>query len=209
MTEELKDYAVTIKIRNNWMLDAMRKAGFETGMDLSRASGVDHKVIYEYLGLKRPFINQHGWSNGVLDIADACGCAPDALVPPQHLKEALKKNSGTFEASFDEVAALMDKREEIDPLALIEQHERVGAINEALPLILDQSERRIIELRWGLNGEPEHTLEQVGRILRVSRERIRQMEHKAFRKIRAVKLNAPTNCTERQAAVLKLKQLVN
>ena len=36
--------------------------------------------------------------------------------------------------------------------------------------------RRVAELRWGLNGHSEHTLEQVGTIFGVCKERIRQME---------------------------------
>ena len=46
-------------------------------------------------------------------------------------------------------------------------------------------ERRVIELRYGLDdgGGDELTLEEVGKILRVTRERVRQIEERAFRKI--------------------------
>ena len=50
--------------------------------------------------------------------------------------------------------------------------------------ILTPRERRIIELRFGLrDGEP-HTLEYVGQLLGVTRERIRQLEAKALNKLR-------------------------
>ncbi|RUM88702.1 MAG: RNA polymerase sigma factor RpoD, partial [Thermovibrio sp.] len=41
---------------------------------------------------------------------------------------------------------------------------------------LNEREALVIKLRFGLDGYPEHTLEQVGRELKVTRERIRQIE---------------------------------
>jgi len=47
----------------------------------------------------------------------------------------------------------------------------------------------VLKLRFGLDGYPEHTLEQVGKELKVTRERIRQIESKALRKLRNAGLN--------------------
>ena len=41
-----------------------------------------------------------------------------------------------------------------------------------------------MKLRFGLEEEGEKTLEEVGKIFKVSRERIRQLENKALRKLR-------------------------
>jgi RNA polymerase primary sigma factor len=43
---------------------------------------------------------------------------------------------------------------------------------------------RIIRLRFGLDGADEHTLEEVGRRLGLTRERIRQLQKEAFHKLR-------------------------
>jgi RNA polymerase primary sigma factor len=53
----------------------------------------------------------------------------------------------------------------------------------ALRSLLPQRMYRVIELRYGLNGEPELTLEQVGEQLHVSRERVRQIQIKAEARI--------------------------
>jgi RNA polymerase primary sigma factor len=45
-------------------------------------------------------------------------------------------------------------------------------------------ERRVIELRFGLLDDRDHTLEEVGRRLKVTRERVRQIEERAIRKLR-------------------------
>jgi RNA polymerase sigma factor (sigma-70 family) len=49
---------------------------------------------------------------------------------------------------------------------------------------LKPRERAVIELRFGLGAEEPRTLEEVGRRLKLSRERIRQIEERAKQKLR-------------------------
>ena len=49
---------------------------------------------------------------------------------------------------------------------------------------LTQRERQVIELRFGLHDDHDHTLDEVGKKLRVTRERVRQIEERAIRKLR-------------------------
>lgn len=49
---------------------------------------------------------------------------------------------------------------------------------------LTQRERQVIELRFGLVDDHDHTLEEVGKKLKVTRERVRQIEERAIRKLR-------------------------
>jgi RNA polymerase primary sigma factor len=60
---------------------------------------------------------------------------------------------------------------------------------ERLQRLLDMltpRERRVIVLRFGLEGEGEHTLEEIGKQFDLSRERIRQIEQVAMQKLRGV-----------------------
>ena len=50
---------------------------------------------------------------------------------------------------------------------------------------LNDREREIMRLRYGLGTEREHTLEEVGRRLFITRERVRQIESRALAKMRA------------------------
>jgi len=50
--------------------------------------------------------------------------------------------------------------------------------------VLSQREREVLELRFGLLDGKDHTLEEVGQYFNVTRERIRQIEAKALRKLR-------------------------
>ena len=49
---------------------------------------------------------------------------------------------------------------------------------------LSERERKVLELRFGLGDGNVRTLEEVGQQFRVTRERIRQIEAKALRKMR-------------------------
>jgi RNA polymerase primary sigma factor len=53
---------------------------------------------------------------------------------------------------------------------------------------LSERERRILELRYGLHDQDPMTLEQVGKALGVTRERVRQMELKTLRRLEAFRL---------------------
>jgi RNA polymerase primary sigma factor len=48
---------------------------------------------------------------------------------------------------------------------------------------LSYRERRVLELRYGLGGEHPCTLDEVGRTFNVTRERIRQIEHRTLEKL--------------------------
>ena len=50
--------------------------------------------------------------------------------------------------------------------------------------VLSEREREVLEMRFGLQDGQDHTLEEVGKHLGVTRERIRQIEAKALRKLR-------------------------
>jgi RNA polymerase primary sigma factor len=52
--------------------------------------------------------------------------------------------------------------------------------------MLGERERRVLELRYGLNGEAPSTLDEVGRTFNVTRERIRQIENQSLKKLRAL-----------------------
>jgi len=49
---------------------------------------------------------------------------------------------------------------------------------------LSDREREVLEMRFGLKDGQDHTLEEVGKHFGVTRERIRQIEAKALRKLR-------------------------
>ncbi len=70
-----------------------------------------------------------------------------------------------------------------------EEAAEVTLRKETLSRVLDTlsyRERRVLELRYGLNGEHPCTLDEVGRAFNVTRERIRQIENQGLKKLRAL-----------------------
>ncbi|MHB8597126.1 MAG: sigma-70 family RNA polymerase sigma factor [Ktedonobacteraceae bacterium] len=69
------------------------------------------------------------------------------------------------------------------PVEITDQH----LLREEIRKVLGQltlRERQVIELRFGLTNDHDYTLEEVGRKLKVTRERVRQIEERAIRKLR-------------------------
>jgi len=69
------------------------------------------------------------------------------------------------------------------PFEMLRDKNLRGSIKELLG-VLDERELRILTLRFGLDGRKELTLEEVGRKFRVTRERIRQLQNIALRKLK-------------------------
>ena len=64
-------------------------------------------------------------------------------------------------------------------------HQEVGALVQRALRRLDERELHIIRNRFGLLGGKEQTLEEIGKNLNLSRERVRQLEREAKDKLRA------------------------
>jgi RNA polymerase primary sigma factor len=60
------------------------------------------------------------------------------------------------------------------------------ALREALEN-LSYRERRVLELRYGLGDQHPRTLDEVGRVFNVTRERIRQIEHQSLKKLQTLR----------------------
>ena len=76
-----------------------------------------------------------------------------------------------------------------ESVPLPEEAAEVSLRKETLEKILSQlsqRERKVLELRYGLNGEHPRTLDEVGRAFNVTRERIRQIENQSLKKLRAL-----------------------
>jgi RNA polymerase primary sigma factor len=99
---------------------------------------------------------------------------------------ATRPSSLNMPVSIDSTAELMDmiEDESVEPAEqLVDELFKSERIDKLLSYV-DDREREILVQRFGLKGNERHTLEQVARHFDITRERVRQIEHAALKKIR-------------------------
>jgi RNA polymerase primary sigma factor len=131
----------------------------------------------------RQLIQEKGTEPTLEEAAAQAGLSLDETVnilrmarQPLSLDQPVGEHDDTYFGEF-----LQDHRED-DPLQGINQESLKNRIAEVLDA-LDYREREIIRLRFGLADGYSYTLEEVGKIFSVTRERVRQIETKAVRSL--------------------------
>ncbi len=142
-----------------------------------------------------------------LDLAHKLGAMPsrqeiaEAMAMPIDeldglLRQALTTSSLDAPVNGDEgrsfLGDLIADSSDEEPLDRVERGIHQEQLGRWLRHLSDQ-ERQVLQLRFGLEGEERHTLAEIGRQLDVSRERVRQVELKALRKLRNLTRRIPTN----------------
>ena len=118
------------------------------------------------------------------EIAKHLGMTPDKVrkvlrsaQEPISLETPIGDDEDTFLKDFIEDKSIPNPEDYVSRKLLREQLEKVLET-------LSEKEREILRYRYGLVDGTEYTLEQVGKMFNVTRERIRQIESKAIRKLR-------------------------
>ncbi|MCP9907049.1 sigma-70 family RNA polymerase sigma factor [Cyanobium sp. BA5m-21] len=141
-----------------------------------------------------------------LDLAHKLGAMPsrqeiaEAMAMPIEeldglLRQSLTTSSLDAPVNGDEgrsfLGDLIADSSEEEPLDRVERGIHQEQLGRWLSHLSDQ-ERQVLQLRFGLEGEERQTLAEIGRRLDVSRERVRQVELKALRKLRNLTRRTPT-----------------
>jgi len=134
--------------------------------------------------LTREFLQANGREPTVEELADISGLSHEETLCVWRMSRqpsSLDQPAGDEEtATFSDVVE--DHRQD-DPLLGLKQQSLKRSIGKALAG-LSYREREILRLRFGLADGYTYTLEEVGSIFSVTRERVRQIEAKAVEKLR-------------------------
>jgi RNA polymerase primary sigma factor len=120
-----------------------------------------------------------------LEETAACTCIPEQEIeslqrihiPPKSLYESCTEDKSSC------LAEIIRERRQEDPAGKMDQERLHHVIGQLLDS-LDAHERQVIGLRFGMAEGGPWTLQQIGDLLCLSRERIRQIEEIAIRKLR-------------------------
>ncbi|HZR47738.1 MAG TPA: sigma-70 family RNA polymerase sigma factor, partial [Candidatus Manganitrophaceae bacterium] len=90
--------------------------------------------------------------------------------------------------SANKETSLRDVIEDTSQVSPINKAEGVRRREDILEWMtqLKDNERQVIILRFGLEGDEPHTLEEIGKLFGLTRERVRQIESTALRKLRGI-----------------------
>ena len=103
-----------------------------------------------------------------------------------HEKDTISLYDSINKNTYDGNSVLLDMIEN-DNISTEEQCEKEilkDIINEILLSLDNEMEREIIRLRFGLDGKGNKTLEEIGKICDITREKVRMIEAKVLRKLR-------------------------
>jgi RNA polymerase primary sigma factor len=168
-----------------WIRQAVARALADKARTIRMPVHVVEK-LNKIMRTERKLRAERGREPSSLEIADELDLAVDEVDQIRRSAQtpvSLEKPVGDDEESefghfiTDELAPLPDE--------LAEDVLRKEALKKILGT-LSERERRVLELRYGLNGEQPRTLDEVGRTFQVTRERIRQIENQSLKKLRAL-----------------------
>jgi RNA polymerase primary sigma factor len=98
-------------------------------------------------------------------------------------KEPISMESPMGEDGDSQIGDFIEDDNMVDPIDAAQATSMREAIKEALDSLTIR-EAKVLRMRFGIELTTDHTLEEVGRQFDVTRERIRQIEAKALRKLR-------------------------
>ena len=99
------------------------------------------------------------------------------------LEEPVSLDSPVGNEDSSQLGDFIEDEDAQEPMDAAAREMLRESIKHALA-VLSERERQVLELRFGLVDGTDHTLEEVGQYFNVTRERIRQIESKALRKLR-------------------------
>ncbi|MFA6354146.1 MAG: sigma-70 family RNA polymerase sigma factor [Candidatus Paceibacterota bacterium] len=142
------------------------------------------ETISKYTQVRRQLIQELGRDPLTEEIAAEMGIDIEKVRHIQKIsQEVLSIESPVGEDEDSTLSDFIPDDKDASPSELVAQSLLRDLIKEIL-VDLSEREQKIVKMRFGLEDGVAHTLEEVGKVFGVTRERIRQIESKALEKIR-------------------------
>jgi len=118
------------------------------------------------------------------ELSKATDLTPELVESLQTLNAAeIRLDAPIGDSEDSQLVERFITEEAAEPEMEVESRLLTEAISEALET-LEARDAKVLRLYFGLEGEREHTLEEIGNMLGVTRERIRQLRDRALRRLR-------------------------
>jgi RNA polymerase primary sigma factor len=161
------------------ILASLANHGRAVRVPLNRASDLA-RIFREKERLKQ----EKGREPSSEELAEATDLTPELVESLQTLNAAeIRLDAPIGDSEDSQLVERFITEEAAEPEIEVESRLLTEAITEALST-LEARDAKVLRLYFGLEGEREHTLEEIGNMLGVTRERIRQLRDRALRRLR-------------------------
>ena len=180
----MNDYRVNIKVRNNRILKAIEESGGTVGQKWCDANGLGYSSVNSLINMAISPVTKMGeLIPTAAKLCEVLGKLPDELWSDEQIRP-LEKNFTSLEMSREQIVALMPPDamglELTDFDQYMHMRELPERIEEAIDT-LDERKQYILRSRFF----EDKTLDELGKELGVSKDRVRQIEAQALRQLRS------------------------
>ena len=161
------------------ILASLANHGRAVRVPLNRASDLA-RIFREKERLKQ----EKGREPSTEELSEATYLTPELVESLQTLNSAeIRLDAPIGDSEDSQLVERFINEEAAEPELEVEKRLLTETIDDALSL-LEIRDAKVLRLYFGLEGEREHTLEEIGNMLGVTRERIRQLRDRALRRLR-------------------------
>jgi RNA polymerase primary sigma factor len=161
------------------ILASLANHGRAVRVPLNRASDLA-RIFREKERLKQ----EKGREPTTEELAEATHLTPELVESLQTLNAAeIRLDAPIGDSEDSQLVERFITEEAAEPEVEVEGRLLTETITDALST-LEARDAKVLRLYFGLEGEREHTLEEIGNMLGVTRERIRQLRDRALRRLR-------------------------
>jgi RNA polymerase primary sigma factor len=142
------------------------------------------EVASKIIRMSRKLLNETGRDPSAEELAEKIGIAVEKVRRVLKLaKEPLSIETPIGDQEDGRLGDLIEDKGAVQPIDAAIQSDLREATTRVLACVTPREER-VLRMRFGIGMNKEHTLEEVGQQFSVTRERIRQIEAKALRKLK-------------------------
>ena len=128
-------------------------------------------------------VNEFGREPTLMELAERSGLSVEKIFSITQIGRETVSLDTPISDDGDLLRDLIENVDSVSPLDAAQDNELLNLTQIALET-LDPRERIILRMRFGLGNESASTLEKVGQVLNISRERVRQLEKRALKRLR-------------------------
>src|SRR5476651_590161 len=134
--------------------------------------------------IKRTFVQEHGREPSYAELAKELNLDEKKIKNIIKIsKEPISLETPVGDSDDAYIKDFIESENDFSPSDTVANNDLKERVHEVLKTLTPREEK-VLKMRFGIDVASEHTLEEVGKDFSVTRERIRQIEVKALRKLR-------------------------